>query len=289
MKNLSIRDIIRPVVLLCAVLSVAVCLLAGMWDLHLALVLACGLFPLVALLSIRVHRTVHFLYTRARYHADTAAEAERHYFHVMRGIVQVVEARDKITAGRSERIGRLAERIALSLGLGEARATLLGMIGQVHDIGMLAVPERILHQPTSLTGGEFRTVQLHPEVGHRVLKPLTFLGEVLDAVRYHHERMNGTGYPKGLVGQDIPLEARILAVAESFDAITRDRPHRMAMTGLAAMAEMIRCCDGGYDRDCVIALAHATNLSHLLPAEWTMASGSQDSQPADPIGQPVPA
>jgi HD-GYP domain-containing protein (c-di-GMP phosphodiesterase class II) len=270
-------------ILVCGGLLV-LCILLALDEPTAALLLAVGLAPLAAWLVWRVHQRVHAMHSHARLEADAAAEAERHYFDVLRGVVQVIEGRDPFLAGRSERIARLVESMARQMGMDESHTRLMTMIAQVHDIGLLAVPTRVLEKPTGLSGGEYRTVQMHSEIGHRILKPLRFLAPVLDAVRHHHERMNGTGYPKELRGEGIPLEARIVAVADAFDAMTHDRPHRRAMTAHDAMGEIIRCAGSGYDANCVTALAQAANLAHLLPAEPTPAT----AEPGSAIN-PLPA
>ncbi|HUS47107.1 MAG TPA: HD domain-containing phosphohydrolase, partial [Phycisphaerae bacterium] len=119
-----------------------------------------------------------------------------------------------------------------------------------------------------LAVAEFRTVQKHPEVSYQVLRPLRSVAPILPAIRYHHERMNGSGYPEGLKGDKIPLGASIIAVADSYDAMTHDRPHRPAMTPLQAMMELRRCTPAGYDGRCVDAMAEIVNLPDL---EMTIA------------------
>jgi HD-GYP domain-containing protein (c-di-GMP phosphodiesterase class II) len=152
------------------------------------------------------------------------------------------------------------------LGLDHRLRGLLSLAAQVHDIGLLAVPEEILNRPSRLGNDEFRTIRKHPEMSFRILQPLTFMTEVLPAVRYHHERMNGTGYPHGLAGQEIPLSARILAVADAYDAMTHDRPHRPALAAIEALRELRRCTPAGYDERCVAALEAIMHLARLEEA-----------------------
>ena len=113
---------------------------------------------------------------------------------------------------------------------------------------------------------EFRTIQKHSEVSYEILRPLRCLKEMLLAVRYHHERMNGTGYPAGISGDEIPLEAKILAVADAYDAMTHDRPHRPAMTPMIAVQELRRCTPHGYDESCVEALADIIHVNKFAEA-----------------------
>jgi HD-GYP domain-containing protein (c-di-GMP phosphodiesterase class II) len=201
-----------------------------------------------------------------RKHLDThesALRAERHYFKVLRRIVSAVENRDPYTHGRSKRIGHFARQIGEKLGLDDYQCRMLDLSGQVHDIGLLSVPEHILNKPARLGNEEFRTIKMHAEISYRILEPLTFMAEMLPAIRYHHERMNGTGYPHKLRSDDIPIPARILAVADAYDAMTHDRPHRSALPPIEAMNELRRCSPAGYDEKCVSALEEVLHMKHL--------------------------
>ena len=139
----------------------------------------------------------------------------------------------------------------------------------MHDIGMVAIPQQMVNTKARIDVQGFRQIKKHSEIGYEVLKPLESLAEVLPAVRYHHERMNGTGYPAGRRGDEIPLAARILAVADSYDAMTHDRPYRPAMMPMAAVQELRRCTPAGYDPQCVEALGEVMRLPQL---EETMQS-----------------
>jgi len=192
--------------------------------------------------------------------------AEEHYIDVLLRIVHSVEARDKYTIGHSERVGKLARSLAERMGFSAVQCHQIETAAQLHDIGMVAIPQHIVsgHAKMGLEG--FRTVKKHSEFGYEVLKPLETISEMLPAVRYHHERMNGTGYPAGLTAEEIPLPARILAVADAYDAMTHDRPHRSAMSPFGAMQELSRCTPAGYDAECVDALAECMNFPVLQEA-----------------------
>jgi len=274
--------VVRLLMALCVVLA------TGAWMAWLhgpspvtALVL-CAL-ALAALLAWSIYRRVHVLHGHAQDHADAAAEAERHYFGVLEEVVRAIEGRDRFSAGRSDRISRLCVQMARSVGLEDARAELLGMVARVHDIGLLAVPDSVLGKRTGLSGSEHADIQRHCERGERILRPLTFLSPVLDAVRHHHERMNGTGYPDRLSGEAIGLCARILAVADSYDAMTHDRPYRRALTSRQAVAELIRCQSTGYDPICVRALAEAVHATDLVDESAAPAADSQAAGAFQPV------
>ncbi len=259
--------IARYLLLLCSIPIVAVSVLAA-WRPSSVAVASIAITIPVMFLAWRIFRTVHHLHDHAQDQATAAAEAERHYFGVLGQVVAVVEGRDPYLAGRSERIAMLASQMAAKLGLGDERCLLLGMVGRVHDIGLLSVSPEILRKATGLSGSEYSAVKKHSQVGRHMLQPLTFLHPVLDAVLHHHERMNGTGYPEGLVGEQIPIEARIMAVADSYDAMTHDRPHRGALSTRQAVGELVRCADNGYDRNVVIALAEIVHMQDVLPDPW---------------------
>ena len=182
-----------------------------------------------------------------------ADESERHCIEVLQKIIQFVEERDEYWKGHSNRVGRLAEQIGRRMDLPDLRCRQLNLAGQLHDIGVLAIPEAAL--PGKFSCEQFRAMTKHSEISYELLKPLQTTQAILPAVRHHHERMNGTGYPDGLAGEKVPLDARILAVADAFDAMTHDRPHRRAMTAFQAMGELRRCTPAGYDPACVDALA----------------------------------
>ena len=123
----------------------------------------------------------------------SSAEAEQHYFKVLRRVLAAIEAREPYTRGRSKRMGYLARRVGEQLGMDHDQCRLLDLAGQVHDIGLLSVPDRILNKPCRLGSAEFRNVQKHSEASFEILQPLTFLADMLPAIKFHHERMNGTG------------------------------------------------------------------------------------------------
>ena len=261
------RQVVRPVSVCAVGLAVVGYATAVAGSQPVGFVLA-GISLFVAgALVYQVHRAVGRLRAKWADARRAAAEAERHYVAVLRRIIRIVEARNEYSEGHSERVGRLAGRIARSLGLARERCEELSLAGELHDIGLLAIPDGILTRHTRFGVDEFRKVQRHPQVSHDILSPLESLAGVLPDIRHHHERMNGTGYPDGLAGEDIPLGARILAVADAYDAMTHDRPHRPAITPLEAVEELRRCTPAGYAPECVQALAsvlHMAKPAHVL-------------------------
>jgi putative nucleotidyltransferase with HDIG domain len=164
-----------------------------------------------------------------------------------------VEMRDPYTAGHQRRVTRLAEAIAHELGLDKAVVQGLRLASQMHDVGKIAVPAEILSKPGRLADYEYQLVQAHSRVGHDILQSIEFDRPVADIVLQHHERIDGSGYPLGLTGGDILIESRILAVADTVEAMASHRPYRPAL-GLDVALEEVRDGSGTrYDADVVAA------------------------------------
>lgn len=151
-------------------------------------------------------------------------------------LVRTVEERDASIAAHSRRVRRYALRLASALGLDRRQRQQLGLAAMLHDIGKVGIPDDILHKPDRLTPEEDRIIRSHPEVGERILAPIVRSRAVLAAVRGHHERLDGSGYPDGLAGEQVPLLARLLAIADCFDALTTSRPYRPALPPREAQA-----------------------------------------------------
>jgi diguanylate cyclase (GGDEF)-like protein/putative nucleotidyltransferase with HDIG domain len=162
-------------------------------------------------------------------------------------LAMLVSARDLYTGEHTDSVARLSEQIALELGLNESEAHIVGLVGQLHDIGKIAIPDSILHKPSALNEEEWALMRQHPIVGAEVVERMPTLRIVASAIRGHHESWNGKGYPDGLSGEDIPLAARIVAVADAFGAMTTDRPYRKARGVEWALGELRRCAGVQFD------------------------------------------
>ncbi len=146
------------------------------------------------------------------------------------GFARAVEERDRCNIGHGQRTATLAAMLGGAIGLDEPHLQRLRNAALLHDVGKIAIDDAILNKPGRLTPEEFAMIRRHAEIGDYMLSPISFLGEIRKAVRHHHERYDGTGYPDGLKGEDIPLDARILNIADYFDSITSTRPYREPMT-----------------------------------------------------------
>lgn len=158
------------------------------------------------------------------------AELKELLFGIIRALTAAVDAKDPYTCGHSERVARIAVRLADELGMPPQQRSDLYLAGLLHDIGKIGVDDLVLKKPGPLTADEYRVIQSHVETGVTILKDLKKLSHILPAVRHHHESVDGSGYPDHLSGEEIPLEARILAVADSFDAMSSDRLYRKRMS-----------------------------------------------------------
>ncbi len=154
-------------------------------------------------------------------------------FGVIRSLTAAIDAKDPYTSGHSERVARIAVRLAEQLGLSANQRGDLYLMGLLHDVGKIGIDDGVLKKAEKLTPEEYRMIQSHVEIGVHILSDLKKLSHLLPGVAHHHEHYDGTGYPGGLKGEDIPFSARILAVADGFDAMSSTRPYRRRLTPLA--------------------------------------------------------
>lgn len=145
-------------------------------------------------------------------------------------LINILEAKDPYTRGHSQRVTNIALRLAKELRLSSRDQDILKRAGLVHDVGKIGVPEAILNKPGPLTKEEFEYIKNHPALSEKICSPLNSMKDLLGIIRHHHERVDGKGYPDGLKGTDIPLGARILAIADAYDAMDSDRPYRNKMS-----------------------------------------------------------
>jgi response regulator RpfG family c-di-GMP phosphodiesterase len=167
--------------------------------------------------------------------------------NVLRTMVNVLEQRDSYTAGHSRRVTEIAITIAARLELPQDEIKTLRLAGLIHDVGKIGIEDTILRKPGRLTDEEYAVIRTHPERGVQIVEPLDFLRGALPILRHHHECYDGRGYPGGLARDAIPLGARIIAIADTYDAITSSRAYRRARGQEAALAEIRRCAGTQFD------------------------------------------
>jgi putative two-component system response regulator len=181
-------------------------------------------------------------------------------------LARALEAKDAYTRGHSIRVSHYAVATAANLGFDGPGLDGIRLGGELHDIGKIGTREAVLHKPGSLTAEEFRQIAEHPALGERMLSPLAHESpDVLRIVRSHHERLDGRGFPDGLRGENIPIEARIVAVADAFDAMTTRRPYRDARPAEAALCELQRVAGTQLDPQAVDAFVCAFPDTAELP------------------------
>lgn len=189
---------------------------------------------------------------------------EHQLFGGLRALLGTVSAKDKYTLGHSERVMDYAVMIGRSMGLGSERIRLLKIAALLHDIGKVEIPESVLNKCEPLTSGELNVLRKHPSYSVDILEPLSGMELLIDSIKYHHERFDGNGYPSGIKGYDIPLEARILCVADSFDAMLSDRPYRKGMKMDQVILELKRNSGTQFDPDTVNAFLNSLNSSNYV-------------------------
>jgi len=183
--------------------------------------------------------------------SDLYRDLERFVINMVKSLVFAIEAKDDYTRGHSERVCQYSLLMAERLGLDEERKKILQWSSILHDSGKIGIPESILNKPWRLKDEEYQIIKNHPMKGHTILEPLEQLASSLPGMLHHHERYDGAGYPEGLKGKEIPLDARIIAVADTFDAMTSNRAYRPAKTPEEAIEEIEKVAGTQLDPDLV--------------------------------------
>lgn len=169
---------------------------------------------------------------------QTSAQLYNQHMETIRAFANAIAARDNYTRWHSEKVAEYAQQICYGLGVDEQTANMAYLAGLLHDVGKIGVPEAILTKPGRLTQSEFDIIKKHPNIGVTILDSMQNMKDILTIIKHHHERYDGRGYPDCLKGDDIPLLSRVLAVADSFDAMTSDRSYRKAFPMEKAIAEI---------------------------------------------------
>lgn len=186
-------------------------------------------------------------------HALTHEAMEQAFAGTIRSLAETIDAKDPSTRGHSDWVSKYALMIGRALDFTDTQLESLKYAGYLHDIGKIGIPDGVLGKPDQLSLDEWRLMKKHPIVSSKILEPVQLPSVIKEAVRHHHERFDGKGYPYGLSGESIPLESRILAVADSFEAMTSDRPYRKALSDEQAVTELKRCTGSQFDPNVVEA------------------------------------
>ena len=185
------------------------------------------------------------------------AQTQSAYTGAIRALASALDARDPYTAGHSDRVSVLSVAICRQLNLPPADVEVVRLGALLHDIGKIGIPDDVLRKPGALTAAEFDIIKQHPVIGARMLRSVAFLAPHIPIVELHHERPDGQGYPRGLRGDEIPLDARIVHVADAYDAMTSARAYRSARPPAEALRELWRCAGTHFHADIVAALANS--------------------------------
>jgi len=216
-------------------------------------------------------------YIAMRGHRDIQLQIQR----TIEALADTVDRRDTTTAQHSERVANYAQQIIDELGtirFAEAEAIILA--ARVHDLGKIAIPDAVLLKPGKLDEGEYWLMRQHPIAGDDILRDLSIYKDSLGVVRHHHERYDGRGYPDGIKGEEIPLGARIVSVADSYDVMTSDRPYARARTVREGIEELIACKGTHFDPTIVDAFVRVLHRQHALaPSEQRVPAPSAISSP----------
>lgn len=218
-----------------------------------------GLHELAALVETAVYRI------KAREHGlkkklDVLQAAERNWkenlLDTIVTLVNAIEARDPYTRGHSMRVAQYATALAKEMKLSASEQSLIRIAGLLHDIGKIGIPDKVLHKPSALNEVEYEIIKRHPGSGANIIRDLEYLQNVIPYVKCHHEKFDGSGYPDGLAGVDIPLGARIIGVVDAFDAMTSKRPYRDPMPLEKALEIISDNAGTQFDTDCVMVFIY---------------------------------
>lgn len=179
--------------------------------------------------------------------AELYEEQRLSFIGTIRSMSSALDAKDRYTRGHSDRVAHLSAEIARALGFSAEEIERVRIAGLVHDVGKIGVPESVLCKPGQLTDLEFAKIKEHPEIGYQILEGIPGLQDTLPGVLHHHERYDGRGYPRGLAGDEIPLLARIIGVADTFDAMSSNRAYRSKMSRDVVLAEIAKCSGTQFD------------------------------------------
>ena len=227
--------------------------------------------PLFVLVPLLVARRV----------LQSTAKMDQAYESTLKALVTAIEAKDAYTRGHAERVSKLTTMIARELGFNEKQVHSIRIAALMHDVGKLVVSTAILTKPGKLTDEEYEHMKWHPIFGCEVIEEIDFLrdGEAVNAVRHHHERLDGRGYPDNLFGDDVPLTARVVMVADAFDSMTSTRTYRFAKSVDDGLRELRRCAATQFDPLCISALDRAIHKHGWEPTP-ELYGGEQTERPA---------
>jgi HD-GYP domain-containing protein (c-di-GMP phosphodiesterase class II) len=211
---------------------------------------------------------------------NSAQENRELFLGTVKGLAAAIDGKDPYTRGHSERVSRFSMAIAQRLGLSDDEVEKIRISALLHDVGKIAIDDNILKKPAALTDEEYEIMKGHPQKGYKIMSQIPAMKEFLPGMYMHHEMVNGMGYPQGLKGDEIPLMGKIVAVADTFDAVTTDRPYQKAMKFEDALALIESLVGTRYDPGVVAALSEACKEGQIKPGQVKLR------KPAKPVLNP---
>ncbi|PYS97405.1 MAG: hypothetical protein DMF50_00850 [Acidobacteria bacterium] len=209
-------------------------------------------------------------------------DLETSYIQTVESLAVALEAKDRYTAGHSQRVARFALLIGRSLGLPKDDVEIIGQVALLHDIGKIGMLDKILNKPSNLSPEERETIKGHPVLGAQILAPVRTFEKHVAGIKHHHEMFDGTGYPDGLKGKDIPIAARIVCLADAFDAMTSTRPYRVGLPLEFAIKEMHKMAGRQFCPECVDAFVRVLQTSGAKDAALPSSGAAGDPPRAAP-------
>jgi HD-GYP domain-containing protein (c-di-GMP phosphodiesterase class II) len=227
----------------------------------------------------------------------SANENRELFLGTVKALAAAIDGKDPYTRGHSERVSRFSIAIAQGLGLPDEEIEKIRISALLHDVGKIGIDDKILKKPSALTDEEFAVMKQHPQKGYKIMSQIPAMKEFLPGMYMHHEMINGQGYPQGLKGEEIPLQARIVSVADTFDAMTTDRPYQKAMKFEEALALIKKFVGTRYDDQVVASLVAACDSGQITPGrvrlkrpvKETASPVASPSTVEQPYSSPVPA
>jgi HD-GYP domain-containing protein (c-di-GMP phosphodiesterase class II) len=197
--------------------------------------------------------------------AKAAQENRELFVGTVKALAAAIDGKDKYTRGHSERVARFSVAIGKRMGMPETELETLRISALLHDVGKIAIDDNILKKPAALTNDEFEIMKTHPQRGFKIMSQIPAMKEFLPGMYMHHEMVNGEGYPQGLRDDQIPMQAKIVSVADTFDAMTTDRPYQKGMNLDDALNRIRSFVGTRYDGKVVEALVHACAEGQIRP------------------------
>jgi HD-GYP domain-containing protein (c-di-GMP phosphodiesterase class II) len=201
-----------------------------------------------------------------------ARENQELFLSSIRALAAAIDAKDPYTRGHSERVARYSAAIAREMGLPTDEARKVRLSALLHDVGKIGIDDRIIRKPTALTDEEFELMKAHPAKGAAIMETIPQLADIIPGMKYHHEKWEGGGYPEGLKGEEIPMQARIVAVADAFDAMTTTRPYQKAMEVSYVLERLREMSWKRFDANVVEALVRSHARGDLVPTDAGVAA-----------------